>query len=612
MSQAVSAPKLTNGKPISRSALSIAYHDIAFKSFAWILIPKIILFIWLSYRGSVSWIQFLVSFPPTFGVVLVLMSFSLYMKNNILKLSYLFSLDFFLSVLFFAQSLYFKYFGDFASFYQLGEMKMLGPVFHAIMAIAGMEVLFFADLPLWPFLIKLLKRRNSYSQPGWIKGSVFFLLAGLVLNTLALHRIHNDSTQLESVFSRKETVRLTGLPTYEISDAWNYLIAEKERHSVSRADIEKTEDWFRQRRGESGNEFTGLGKGFNLIVIQVESLQNFVIGRKLNGREVTPNLNRLAEKGIYFSRIYDQTGAGNTSDATFLANCSLYPSERGPVAFLYPKDSFQCLPHILGKYGYTTATMHAYDKAYWNRETFQKTEGFEHQFYRDQYLMTDSLGWGLSDRAFFKQSLTKIKSLHKPFFAYVTTLTSHTPFDDVTAAIDNFPLGNLEGELIGNYIRAINYVDGAIGEFLQNLSENNLASNTIIVIFGDHRARFEKSDLRKIGVSDMAEIKKIPLIIAFPGKGLKSKVIGGLIDVAPTVSNILGVDTSDGFFMGKDLLRNGGTGEGGFVVFRDGSYISRKNSLDGAAASRRLMISDMIEEKDLIPLLKSDPEAAGG
>ncbi len=164
--------------------------------------------------------------------------------------------------------------------------------------------------------------------------------------------------------------------------------------------------------------------------------------------------------------------------------------------------------------------MHAYRSTYWNRAVFEKALGFEHQFYENAYSKEDHLGWGLSDKRFFAQSIEKIRNLPSPFYVFLTTLTTHVPFDDVTAEIDNFPLGDLEGKLIGNYLRSMHYVDSAIGEFLQNLSDHNLMSNTIIAIYGDHRARFEENDLKMVGISNMEELRKIPLIIKLPDKNV--------------------------------------------------------------------------------------------
>jgi phosphoglycerol transferase MdoB-like AlkP superfamily enzyme len=249
--------------------------------------------------------------------------------------------------------------------------------------------------------------------------------------------------------------------------------------------------------------------------------------------------------------------------------------------------------------------MHAYKSTYWNRAKFEKVLGFEFQFYEDKYsVMEDHLGWGLSDKGFFSQSVEKMKSLRSPFYVLLTTLTTHVPYDDVTIKIDTFPLGSIEGKLIGNYIRSMHYVDSAIGSFLKKLAEYDLVSNSIIVIYGDHRARFDENDLKMVGITDMKELRKIPFIINFTDKflGNKPDTIGGLIDYAPTISNILGMNTSGGFFMGRDLM----TLNDSFVVFRDGSYIDKRKFLNEVNAQDILKVSDLIIEKDMIPLIKNN------
>ena len=60
----------------------------------------------------------------------------------------------------------------------------------------------------------------------------------------------------------------------------------------------------------------GVAEGRNLIVIQLESFQNFVINAEYNGQEITPNLNEIIKGDtIYLDRYYQQIGSGNTSDA---------------------------------------------------------------------------------------------------------------------------------------------------------------------------------------------------------------------------------------------------------------------------------------------------------
>jgi phosphoglycerol transferase MdoB-like AlkP superfamily enzyme len=236
---------------------------------------------------------------------------------------------------------------------------------------------------------------------------------------------------------------------------------------------------------------------------------------------------------------------------------------------------------------------------------FDKALGFQNQFYEDSYEMTEKLGGmiiGLSDREFFRQSIEKLKRLNTPYYVLLITLSSHTPFAHITEDMVDFPLGELEGEIIGYYLRAIHYTDSAIGEFLKELSKNNMLSNTAIVIFGDHRSRLPEKELRKIGIQDMTELRKIPLIITIPNKklGQIKETIGGHIDITPTIMNLLGIESSDRFFLGRDLLNE----KNGFVIFRDGSFKSDNDAIDASIAKRMLTISDVIIEKDIIPLIR--------
>jgi phosphoglycerol transferase MdoB-like AlkP superfamily enzyme len=250
--------------------------------------------------------------------------------------------------------------------------------------------------------------------------------------------------------------------------------------------------------------------------------------------------------------------------------------------------------------------MHAYNKNFWNHATFEKSIGFEHQFYETSYIMTDMIGRrlrGLSDISFFSQSIDKIRALRAPFYVFLRTLSTHTPFIHFTTDIDNFPLSQLEGKIIGYYIRSMHYVDSAIGELLLKLHEHDLLSNTIVVVYGDHRARLPESELQLIGINDSDENNKIPLIIYLPDKKYvyHSDTIGGLIDIAPTICNILGVDISDKFFLGNDLASS----QSSFVIFRNGSYISKDSFTDKTFAQRQLRISDLILEKDMIALMRN-------
>lgn len=579
--------------------LSLAYYDILFRIFFCVLVAKLVLFCYLTFLR-------IDSFMPTFGTIIAILSLSLLINKYIHKFIYLLICDIILSFLFLTHSLYFKYFGDFASIYNINQIHQLTAVYSSIIHLIGFEFLFVIDLMFLPALLLKVSHNIIYNYSERVLTVIVILLTGILLNSRYL--IHYEFSR--SIFARYILASNMGIINYQLTDILFFVSGKLNKVKIGKADVAFVEKWLARHNSPiTDNVFTGIGKGKNLLVIQFESLQNFVIGKRYKGREITPYLNSLLNHGIFFRNFFDQTGDGNSSDAMFLANSSLYPARRGAVAFLNAHNSFDSLAKLLTDNGYTTAVMGAYYKNYWNYETLDRSLGFEYQLYESDYIMEEQIGMGLSDRSFFSQSLEKINELPTPFYVLMRTLTSHDPFTAVTKEIDDFPLGDLEGKEIGGYLRSMHYVDSAIGDFLRDLSESGLLYNTVIVVYGDHRARLSEHELKRIGVDDMAENKKIPLIIScvdWKPHGSKN-TIGALIDLTPTLSNILGINTSGKFFLGHDLAQD----RSGYAIFRDGSFIGQ-GSIDSRSAREVLTVSDLILENDMIPLLRRQKRSSAG
>ncbi len=101
-----------------------------------------------------------------------------------------------------------------------------------------------------------------------------------------------------------------------------------------------------------------MAKGKNLIYIQVESLENFVIGKTVNGKEITPNLNKLVQKSLYFPNTFEQVNEGTSSDADLMVNTSMLPLRQGSTFFRYPNTNYNSLPNLLEGEGYATSAIH--------------------------------------------------------------------------------------------------------------------------------------------------------------------------------------------------------------------------------------------------------------
>ena len=107
----------------------------------------------------------------------------------------------------------------------------------------------------------------------------------------------------------------------------------------------------RELRAGSGPLF-GAARGRNLVMIQVESLQAFVVGYRIEGREVTPFLNSLAAENLLFTNVTDQTEEGRSSDSELATQVSLLPPDRGAAAFLHAANHYTALASILAEHGY--------------------------------------------------------------------------------------------------------------------------------------------------------------------------------------------------------------------------------------------------------------------
>ncbi|MBB6215607.1 phosphoglycerol transferase MdoB-like AlkP superfamily enzyme [Anaerosolibacter carboniphilus] len=460
-----------------------------------------------------------------------------------------------LSIIMFCDVVYFEYFHQMPSIKFLGLASQLNAVAASVKyLIQPKHWLFLSDLlPLWIFM---KKRKEEYFTIPMDKGLVYQdkKLLSLCMAMMILLFIKGDFVEK---LLRQE------LLTYHINDIYSSMIAKADDQVGDYG----LESYLLQKRHQEAfvenRKDYGIAKGRNLIIIQVESLQNFVINKEYNGQEITPHLNRLLQKdSIYFDRYYQQLGKGNTSDAEFVSNNSLYPAMDGVTYDKYGENDFYGLPWILRDNSYSASAFHGHDPSYWNREKAYPNQGFE-RFYHDvDYTIGDYVGFGLTDRDFFHQSLDYLKDMKQPFYAFMITLTSHHPYV-LPEYYDTIRLKKEHKDtLFGNYLRCVHYTDAAIGAFIEELKKEGLYENSVIVVYGDHYGLSSKhSESAKIMTEylgktyDFDEMFRIPLIFHIPGTGVveKNSTTGGQIDFMPTVLNFMGIDSEKAIMLGQDL-----------------------------------------------------------
>lgn len=504
------------------------------------------------------------AFLTTTGFLLLIYAILLLFSLQKRKIT-LYFIDLFLSVFLLAELLYMDYFRTplkVFTFYQITNLNGLGEsifyLFHPI------YLLFFLDLLLLikPVFFKKHKNgRNIRLAICLVIISFLFILVKPV-KVVWIDKVSDPFRTFDAL----DVVKAYGLIGHHLLDFYQ-AVADSDRN-LTEEEKDLIEKWFAERneqvRKNGNSPYFSFAKNKNLILIQVESFQSFVINQKVLGQEITPTINQLLKNSLYFPNIYPQTVEGNSSDAELLTQTSLYPVKQGATFFRFPNNTYHSLAHLLNQKGYESIAIHADEATFWNRHLVFPKLGF-HKFYAiDDFNEDEMIGMGLGDQSMFRQTLPILQNTKQPFYSFIITLTSHVPFTiPEDKKVLNIPK-EIENTNLGNYFHSIHYLDQALSSFLAGLRENGLLEQSVIVIYGDHDGIFPK-DKKDVEQWVGMEISKedwirsymgIPLIIYHPSlPGKTNHLVGGQIDILPTIADILGMDHDETYYMmGQNLL----------------------------------------------------------
>lgn len=576
------------------------------------------------------------------------------------------AIDLALSALIFSDLIYFRYFKDFISIpvlFQAGQVGELGDSIWS--SIYWSDMILFADLPIGLAVIGWIvwRRRTARKQEdrtavrtvrSGLRRFLWRLIPAALSFTIGWALIYYPVEEQKNGWARGlfdgawwniPIYNVTGLLGFHGYDAYRYAKENWLGNKLTKEEEQQAKTWFDERKSlqqemESEPLF-GEYEGKNILVVQMEAFQQFVIGQSIGGEEITPNLNKLIDKSMYFPNFYHQTGQGHTSDADFLTTCSMHPLPTGSVFIRFSNHEFNCAPTILGPLGYDTTVHHAYDGSFWNRNNMYNDMEYDQFYSLKNFKLDEPLGWSLSDKSFFRQTVNQLVTRgESPFYAMAITLSSHNPFNlpAYTQTLSN--VAPFENTTFGDYLQAIHYVDEAVAELIENLKSAGLYDNTILVFYGDHDNQlYDMDDYEQFfgrPLTDMekdAIVNKVPYIIHLPNDehaGVYEKAVGQ-IDTLPTIMHLLGISAQEQYLMGVSALsaakkqvvfRNGGFTDGSvyFVPsadgvadhgscysFPDGEPLDIAACKDGAEAARGdLLVSDRTVEHDLIAKFRDD------
>jgi lipoteichoic acid synthase len=553
-------------------------------------LPYALFFMWMIYKQRAGLLASGIAPGPdmlaaTAGAVLVLSPW-FFLTGRRRRLLGVVILDTLLTLILFADIVYFRQFGDLVSVASLRFIMQLSTVKDSVLHLLKPgDFWLWIDIPLIPVLA-LLPRQSEQTwfgrvQRGGIKSRVavtFALVGAGIVGLVAFF----DPYLSAKYYGHSMVASRMGLLNYHVFDIGNYLGRLTSRAVPSGPAVAKVNQWFGQHRSpnpESAPLF-GAARGKNIIAIQVESLQSFAVGLKVDGQEVMPNLNKLVKESMYWSDFYSETGQGVTSDADLLGNCSLHPTRTGAVYYDYAHNNFRCMPEVLREQGYKAVAMQGMPPDFWNLATVYPHVGFEKYYnIKDGLVLDEKVGIGLSDLSFLRQTADRLKALPQPYYGFVVTLSSHGPFN-FEGIPHELNLGQLEGTDAGHYLHAVHYTDKAIGQFIDQLRQAGTLDNSVVLLYGDHGGIFRgnKGIPELLGIPEGDEVgwtrmeKSVPFLLRLPGGSNAGEQlhVAGQADIAPTVAGLLGLNARDTYFMGRNLLER----PEGIAAFYNGSAMS--------------------------------------
>lgn len=506
--------------------------------------------------------------------ITVLLSFGFLFKKR--RKEYCLVIDILVSIMLLVDIWYFRANGAFLSVRQLLHKELFNPLDKNLVLPAAVDLIFFIDIIILLILVisqAITKRDMIKSLFVDVKRRWILFVATFVASIAIIAGSHYYIDVVDGTHGEKMLFRITWAPFqtmsnlsplgYHYYDIYKYGFNQDET-KLTNSDKEKINNWLQANKEElPDNKYKGMFKDKNVIAVQVESLENFVIGQKVYGQEITPNLNKMLANSLYFDNIYEQNNSGTSSDADLMVNTSILPVRKGATAYEFPWANLPSMPQVLAAMGYTTVSAHAEEPGSWNwAETHKGIYGFEESLDIHQFNKDEVIGLGLSDGSFMTQIAHKLKNVKQPFYNFFATLTSHGPFD----MPEKYKYLDLPKEfddtILGAYFQSVRYVDEQIANFIKELKSEGLLDNTVFMIYGDHTGvhKFYNDKLKDIKLEgdwwknvDM----KIPFIIYNPEiSGETINVAGGQIDFYPTIAYLLGVDESkfEGKVMGRILV----------------------------------------------------------
>ena len=387
------------------------------------------------------------------------------------------------------------------------------------------------------------------------------ILVTIVTLTIAIN-LYINRNEVSNMLSDENEFKydvVDGTSTYGFLHcwAWQFRTLIEPNNELTPKETAQIKQWLNQHKQYETFEHSCDTVSKNVILVIVESLESFPIGKKFGNQEITPYLNQLIKTNncFYAPHIIPQVNIGHSSDTQLIFNTGMLPPHSGAACFKYQHNTYNTLAKALHNKGYNSHTLLGGNGSFWNQGVMTKTLGYDELIDIEQFRDDESYDFGLTDSTFLAQSAEKMSQFKSPFLAQLITLSSHDPYVLLHNRIYLKSPKDCPPEM-ARYLNAIHYVDKCLGMFIDSLRRNRLFDKSILIISGDHDGTKQQPDQWKTYAKNLwnCGISQTPLIIVNGTKKQVYNSIAGQIDVYPTLLDILNLKTYSWHGLGQSLL----------------------------------------------------------
>ena len=575
-------------------------------------LPFILIDIFTRYKVEFYGLLKLVPNMFTLLWIFLVIGICLFSKKKIGKIIYI--LFFILSLaLYLVNNIYYSMTGVFFDFSMV------------LLASEGSEYLIDAikncDLSVYLFLIpifitfilaiKVYPKEEHKSYKGIILTIFIFIVLhsitpvflGKANEELTWSTWRNPRNIYKSFNDNNKAIKVSGLYEYTVRNF--YITFLKSDEGTNQKDLDFLKEEYSKEKEVNKNRYTGKYKGNNLIIVQLEGLDSWVINKN-----DTPTLYSMMKNSINFTNHYSYyNGGGSTFNSEFAVNTGfITPLSYTQNAYTFNKNSFPySLAHLFKEQGYTVNAFHMNTKEYYSRGTNYKNWGYDNYYgLVDQNTYKDN-SYYLDRELLLNEEFKEKMFGSEKFVDYIITYTNHMPFSPekgnckMLLDLDSKENENVSYDLTEEDCarRQAKETDYMMELLVKELKERELFDKTTIVVLTDHYlyTLSDKTILDKYKNTSNNLINHTPFFIYTNNKDKKTiKTVTSQLNVLPTVLNLFGIDYNPNYYIGQDALSNNYQK---LVFFSDYSWYDGNVYVDGGVVTNNKYINqNTLEEKN--------------